>query len=118
MRLMERFARHGSDGLGDDALLALIIGSGSGKQHPLALGRRLLEAFGGLSGLAAAEVRALTELPGIGLARAVQIKAALAAGRRALLDTNARPVLRNTTDAYVHLAPLLAGQQREHAKSQ
>ena len=114
MGLRERFARHGPAGLGDDALLALIIGTGSGPHHPLALGRRLLEEFGSLSGIAAAEVSAITALPGLGLARAVQLKAALAAGRRAMLDTDARPTLRSTSDAYQHLAPLLAGQQREH----
>ena len=114
MRLRERFARHGPAGLGDDALLALIIGTGSGQHKPLDTARRLLATFGSLSDIAAVEVAALTAQPGIGLARAVQLKASLEAGRRALLDTAERPELHSAADAYHHLRPLLAGQQREH----
>ena len=113
MRPRERFARHGPDGFGDDELLALIIGTGSGRLRAIDIARSLLTAFGGLSGLTGASVAEVEAVPGIGLARAVQLLAGLRVGRRALLDQQTRPLVASTQDAWQQLAPLISGQPQE-----
>jgi DNA repair protein RadC len=113
MQPRERFARHGAGVFGDDELLALIIGTGSGQHRPIDIARGLLGEFGSLAGLAAAEIGELTPLPGLGLARAVQIQAALQAGRRSLLSQESRPSIQSADAAWLHLYPVLAGQPRE-----
>lgn len=81
LRPRERLAFLGAEQLGDDELLALVFGSGA--LVPIA--RRLLEQTGGMQGLRRAGLQALCQLPGVGPARASQLKAALELGRRALL---------------------------------
>ncbi len=113
MQPRERFTLQGPGVFGDDELLALIIGTGSRHHRPLDIARCLLEAFGSLAGLADAEIGELTPLPGLGPARAVQLKAALIAGRRSLLSEESRPLIQSADDAWRQLYPHLAGRPRE-----
>ncbi|MCS6912883.1 MAG: DNA repair protein RadC [Myxococcales bacterium] len=80
-RPRERLAFLGAESLADEELLALVMGSGA--CTPSA--RRLLDWAGGPSGLRRTGLGELCRIPGIGPARAAQIKAALELGRRALL---------------------------------
>lgn len=80
-RPRERLMFLGHAGLADEELLALVLGSGAA----LPLARRLLDLAGGPTGLRRAGIHELCELPGLGPARACQLKAALELGRRALL---------------------------------
>lgn len=113
MQPRERFARHGAGVFGNDELLALVIGTGSGHHRPVDIARRLIETFGSLSGIVEAEIAELTVVPGIGLARAVQLMAALHAGRRSLLSQETLPTITHAEDAYRQLYPLLGGRGRE-----
>lgn len=79
-RPRERLLFLGAEQLSDEELLAIVLGSGAAQ--PLA--RRLLDETGGPQGLRRAGQSALCSLPGVGPARACQIKAALELGRRAL----------------------------------
>ncbi|MFO0574405.1 MAG: DNA repair protein RadC [Polyangia bacterium] len=80
-RPRERLMFVGPSALTDDEIVALVLGSGAA----LPLARRLLDLTGGPTGLRRAGVRELCDLPGLGPARACQIKAGLELGRRALL---------------------------------
>jgi DNA repair protein RadC len=85
-RPREKLQRFGVAALGDNELVAIILGSGSRECGALELANHVLECAGGLHALAR---RAPDELciRGIGAARAAQIVAAVELGRRTLMRT-------------------------------
>ena len=84
-RPREKLERIGVAGLGDNELLALVLGHGAPRAGALELANAVLGAVGGLHGLARASLDELRAVPGIGGARAAQLLAAIEAGRRTLL---------------------------------
>ena len=84
-RPREKLERVGAGGLGDNELLAIILGHGVPRAGALELANAVLDAVGGLHGLARASTDDLRRVPGIGGARASQLIAAVEAGRRTLL---------------------------------
>jgi DNA repair protein RadC len=84
-RPREKLERVGARGLGDNELLAIVLGHGVPRTSALELANAVLDATGGLHGLARATTDDLRRVPGIGTARASQLIAAIEAGRRTLL---------------------------------
>lgn len=111
MHPRERYARYGPTRFGDAELLALVFGAGTPPTADLARG--LLDRFGNLSRLAAADVAELTQIEGVGPARAVQLLAALQAGRRSLMPDIQQPLIRSAEDAYAQLYAEMSGQPSE-----
>lgn len=99
-RPREKLLARGPGALTDVELLAVLLGSGTRRVGILDLATRVLEATGGR--LAKAGVRELQEVPGVGVARAGQIVAAMELARRELEQP--RPAVRRAGDAmpYVH----------------
>ena len=95
-RPREKLERLGPSGLGDNELLALVLGSGSRGQDVLALANLVLEHCGGLHGLTRAGAADLRHVAGVGSARAAQVLAAIELGRRTLVRTHARRPQLNT----------------------
>jgi DNA repair protein RadC len=85
-RPREKLQRFGVAALGDNELVAVIVGSGSRACGALELANRILERAGGLHALARLAPDDLC-IPGIGAARAAQIVAAVELGRRTLIRT-------------------------------
>jgi DNA repair protein RadC len=83
-RPREKLQRLGAAALGDNELVAAVFGSGQAATSALDLANRVLERTGGIDGLARARHDELTQLPGIGSARAAQVLAAVELGRRTL----------------------------------
>ena len=82
-RPRERLVDLGVQALSTAELLALVMGSGGPDRSALHLGQSVLTASGGsLRRIARDPVAALTTIPGIGMARAVTVHAALELGRR------------------------------------
>jgi DNA repair protein RadC len=105
-RPREKMARLGAAGLGDNELLALVLGSGSRERDALHLANRLLEQAGGLHGLTRCAAGDLRHVPGVGAARAAQILAAVELGRRTLVRGAAeRPRLTTPRQLASHLLP-------------
>lgn len=105
-RPREKLARLGAPGLGDNELLAVILGSGTRRMGSLGLANVLLETAGGLHGLLKSNRDELQRIPGVGAARAAQVLAALELGRRSLLREPAdRVQLRTPRDVALHLLP-------------
>jgi len=91
-RPREKLERLGPAGLGDNELLALVLGGGVRGQSALDLANRLIEHAGGLQGFTRLSVAALRHVAGIGRARAAQVIAAIEIGRRTLVrDMVERP---------------------------
>jgi DNA repair protein RadC len=106
-RPRERLARLGAGALLDSELLAIILRVGVGGENAVRMAERLLGHFGGLSGLARASVAELSSLKGVGVAKAVQLKASFELGRRLLIESpDERPQVLSPADA----ARLLMGE--------
>jgi DNA repair protein RadC len=84
-RPREKLLAHGASALGDNELVALVLGSGCRNRDALAMANELLAAHGGLRGLVRSGADDLGRAPGIGRARAAQVLAAIELGRRTLL---------------------------------
>jgi len=83
-RPREKLQRLGAASLGDNELVAIVIGHGRANASALDLANTLLTGVGGLHGLARARPDDLLRIVGIGPARAAQVLAAVELGRRTL----------------------------------
>lgn len=105
-RPREKLLHHGAAALGDNELVALVLGNGSRRGNALSVANAVLAAHGGLHGLARCTAGDLVRIAGIGRARAAQIVAALELGRRTLtLKPSARLQIRRPDDAAAYLMP-------------
>jgi DNA repair protein RadC len=105
-RPREKLLRHGAAALGDNELVALILGSGMARTSALAVANGLLQARGGIHGLARSSVADLAMLSGIGPAKAAQVLAAVELGRRTLAHApGARVRLKTPREAAAFLLP-------------
>ena len=86
-RPRERLKKYGAASLSNAELLAIVLRTGAVSESVLNLSAKLLARFGGLSGLAKAELGELCSERGLGEAKAGQLKAALELGRRLLSTT-------------------------------
>jgi DNA repair protein RadC len=100
-RPRERLRAVGATGLSQRELLAILLRIGTRGRSALALADELLGKFGGLSGLARADLSDLQEVPGIGPVKAVELKAALELGKRMILSApdQQRPQIKSPADA-------------------
>ncbi|MBW1878136.1 MAG: DNA repair protein RadC [Deltaproteobacteria bacterium] len=114
MRPREHYRHEGPARFGDAELLALVVGTGTADRSALEIGAALLSHFGGLPALAGAQVADLQRQPGLGLARAVRVHAALELGRRSLhAPGDPSHPIRSPADAHAHLGPALRGRPDE-----
>jgi DNA repair protein RadC len=104
-RPREKLERAGAASLGDNELLALLIGHGTARASALSVANRLLSSRG-VHGLTRMHLDELAEVPGIGSAVAARITAAIELGRRTLtISPSARPQLLTAHDAAEILLP-------------
>lgn len=105
-RPREKLLRSGPAALGDNELVALVLGSGFRGSGALHVANELLRARGGVHGLVRSSAADLAHVSGIGLAKAAQVLAALELGRRTLASApGARLQLRTARDAAALLMP-------------
>lgn len=113
-RPREKLWQHGAAALGDNELVALVIGHGGRHGSALTVANALLAAHGGLHGLSRCTPGDIARTAGIGAARAAQIVAALELGRRTLTHApRARVPLRHPRDAAAYLMPRFGGRPVE-----
>jgi len=86
----EKLARQGAAALTDAELLAILLGTGSGRRPVIELANDLLERFGGLRGLLQASRTALQSEPGLGPAKSSSLLAVLELSRRHLQEVLVR----------------------------
>lgn len=110
-RPREKLLHHGASALGDNELVALVLGHGSRRGSALAVANELLAAHGGLYGLTRCTCDDLIAIVGIGRARAAQVVAAVELGRRTLeRGPRARVQIANPETAARFLMPRFGGR--------
>ncbi|MFA7257859.1 MAG: UPF0758 domain-containing protein, partial [Kiritimatiellales bacterium] len=99
-RPRERLERYGAPALSIPELIAILLRVGNTRVSALQLAQMVVSRFGSLRNLAAASVQELSEVNGIGLAKACQLKAAFELGKRLATSSNApRPTISSPLDA-------------------
>ncbi len=84
-RPREKLLKSGAQHLSDAELLAIFLRVGVRGKSAVDLGRELLAAYGGIVPLLSASPEMLARHPGVGMAKAAQLLAAMELARRALL---------------------------------
>jgi DNA repair protein RadC len=99
-RPRERLAKLGPQSLTNAELLAILLRVGVVGESAVQVGQRLLNSFGGISGIHRASIDELSNQKGIKLAKAAQIKAAIELGRRLILESpDERPSIHSPAEA-------------------
>jgi DNA repair protein RadC len=85
-RPRERLQKFGPEALSAQELLALVIGRGIPNKSVMNIAQELLAKFGNIKAISQATIEELSQIKGIGLAKAAQIKACFELGRREELE--------------------------------
>ncbi len=111
----ERAIEVGVDALGDAELIAIVLGTGCAGLPVSMLATTLLEEWGGVGRLARAGVGELAEQPGVGVAKAARLAAAVELGRRAVFAASLEglPKLPDRTAVEAWARPRLATLDHE-----
>jgi DNA repair protein RadC len=109
-RPRERLARVGPASLGDNELVALVLGTGTRSRGALLVAQDVIALAGGVPGLVRVALDELDRIPGVGASRAARLLAAVELGRRTLFgDGEERPQMRSTRDLVAYLLPRYGG---------
>lgn len=112
-RPREKLIQYGAENLSDAELLAILLRVGNAGQSAKDLGRDLLEAFNGLSGIDRSHVEDLLKVHGIGIAKASQLKASIEIGKR-VRSQEARPSSFSTAESVAaYCRPKFEGKRHE-----
>jgi DNA repair protein RadC len=112
-RPRERLAAYGAAALSEAQLLAIIIRNGRAGRTAVDLGRELLQSFGSLAGIEQAGIKEICTVPGIGPAKAAEIKAAIELGRRYQKPSLAGASFCSSQDVAAYYRPRLKDLKKE-----
>jgi DNA repair protein RadC len=112
-RPRERLWNRGVQTIGDEELLAMILGTGVRARPAATVAADLVNTAGGVVALSRASPRELALVTGVGTARATRVAAAFELGRRAITIEQHRDVLAQADDVYRIVGPRVAGLQQE-----
>lgn len=114
-RPRERMMQYGATALSNAELLAVLLRTGTYRESAVSLGQRLLRESRGLRSLADMSLQQLTEIKGIGEAKALQIQAGIELGRRMARSSLSDTVtIRSPQDVASLLTEELRYLQKEH----
>ncbi|NCP15851.1 JAB domain-containing protein [bacterium] len=116
-RPRERLGKLGPQALSSAELLAILLRVGVTGENAVQVGQRLLQKFGGLTGLHRATFDEMRAQHGIGEAKAAQIKAAIELGRRLMLEApEERPAINSPAEAAALVQYEMSGLEQEHLR--
>jgi DNA repair protein RadC len=115
-RPRERLLKLGSEALSAQEILALILGRGVMGESVMVTAQKLLSRFGSLKGVATASAEELSEMKGIGPAKAAQLKAAVELAKRVELypETERKLIIKTAEDVVRVVKKDLRGKKKEH----
>jgi len=113
-RPRERLLAEGADALTDAQLFAILLRTGRQRSSAVQVGIDILHRLGGVAGLAHCGVDELCAIPGVGEAKAAQLKAALELGKRALASPLSKGMkIVSSRDLFDHYHPTLRDLRHE-----
>lgn len=112
-RPREKLLQRGTESLTDAELIALLLGSGTQQCSAIDLARQIVAQRGGLLQLARSSVKDLTQVKGVGPAKAITIVAAFELGRRKMLIEPRAARISSAADAARILVPRIGDQNQE-----
>lgn len=112
-RPRERLKRLGPSILRSDELIAILLGSGSKKDPVLEVSRALIKKFGSIDGLSRASLEELQQVSGIGIAKALTLKAAFELSSRSESARDENPFIKTAKDAFLVAKPFIKNEKRE-----
>ena len=113
-RPRERLLAQGSEALTDAQLLAILLRIGRQRSSAVQVGMDILHRLGGVSGLARCGTEELCNVPGVGEAKAAQLKAAIELGRRVLASPLSKGTrISSSRDLFDHYHPTLRDLRHE-----
>lgn len=113
-RPREKLARAGVGALGDNELVAILLGTGTAGRGALAVAQDVLDVAGGVNGLPQLALDELLRVSGVGPPRAARLLAAVELGRRAVTHRGLeRPQLKTPRELGEYLLPLYGGHREE-----
>lgn len=115
-RPRERLLKLGTEALSSQEILALILGRGIKGESVIVTAQKLLTKFGNLKNLASASLEELTQIKGIGPAKAAQIKATFELSKRLENSSSECPKIKvkSPEDAIKAVGSQLKGKKKEH----
>jgi len=115
-RPRERLQKFGVEALSAQEILALILGRGISGESVMITAQRLLSQFGNLRGIATASTEELSQVKGIGIAKASQIKAAFELANRLedYSESGDKPLIKTPEDVVSIVRSKLKGKKKEH----
>lgn len=112
-RPREKLLQLGPEGLSDGELLAVLLRIGKAGQSAEDLARQLISMFNGISGIDRAHVEELLAIPGMGIAKTAQLKAAIEIGKRTRRQTARPKDFSNAAEVVAYIRPRFEGQRQE-----
>lgn len=110
----ERALAEGVYTLSDAELIALLFGTGMRGISAMEVGNRLLHHFQGLDGIVQAGALAIADRPGVGIAKALRLLAAVELGRRYVLRAGRRhSPIESSAAVFARFLPVLGGKESE-----
>jgi DNA repair protein RadC len=117
IRPRERLQTLGAQALSDEELIAIILRSGIPTSNVLEVARNLLVRHRGLGGINRATLGELSQTPGIGPVKALDLKAAIEIGKRLVtLAPEERPQITGPQDIYGLLRSDMAFLEQESVR--
>jgi DNA repair protein RadC len=113
-RPREKLLHLGPEGLSDGELLAVLLRIGKSGQSAEDLGRQLLSKFNGISGIDRAHIEELLAVPGMGIAKTAQLKAAIEIGKRTRMQNVQPKSFNNAADVAAYIRPRFEGKRQEY----
>jgi len=115
-RPRERLQKFGAEALSAQEILAVILGRGIAGESVMMTAQRLLSQFGSIKGIAGASLEELSQVKGIGPAKASQIKAAFELANRleGYPEPGKKPVVKTPDEVVSLVRGKLKGKQKEH----
>ena len=113
-RPRERLLTHGPATLSNAQLLAILLRVGRQGSSAVQVAMDILDRFEGVGGLAQCGIEELCAVPGVGAAKAAQLKAALELGKRALASPLTKGTkITSSRDLFTHYHPTLRDLRHE-----
>ncbi len=112
-RPRERLASHGAPSLSTSELIAILLRSGRKGETAVDVANRLLQKYGNIRSLFSADVNELRWVPGMGFAKAVQLKAAFELAKRMDYPITERYEISTPKDVADFLLPKMRGLDKE-----